>query len=330
VGQFHLDFILTCHAIAVALCTGAEAGQKASLEMSKFAMSQFAMSQFAMSQFAMCKFLISNRTVTQSTTQSTMSKCTIPESTMFNLLMRPQAWVSPRVYPRWWGVMAVVASANLLIACAAPVQQSSSSSADSSQPAIAQNSASPGTTAAPPGTHGMDHGSMDHAMDLGPADAEFDLRFIDAMTPHHQGAIVMAQEAQQKSKRPEILALANAILKAQDPEIVQMQQWRRTWYPKASAEPIAYHRAMGHSMPMTEAQKSAMMMQMDLGAADAQFDLRFINAMVPHHEAAVTMAEAVLKQSQRPEMKQMAQAIITSQQAEINQMKQWRKAWYGQ
>ena len=40
----------------------------------------------------------------------------------------------------------------------------------------------------------MDHSKMSGgmSMSLGPADADFDLRFIDAMTPHHQGAIVMA------------------------------------------------------------------------------------------------------------------------------------------
>jgi len=53
-------------------------------------------------------------------------------------------------------------------------------------------------------------------MELGPADAEFDLRFIDAMTPHHQGAVEMAKEAQQKSKRPEIQKLAADIIQAQD------------------------------------------------------------------------------------------------------------------
>ena len=69
---------------------------------------------------------------------------------------------------------------------------------------------------------------------------------------------------------------------------------------------------------------------MDLGAADDQFDLRFINAMLPHHEGAVTMAKEVLEKSDRPEIKEMAQEIIASQQQEIAQMKQWRKAWYGQ
>ncbi|HEY9822864.1 MAG TPA: DUF305 domain-containing protein, partial [Candidatus Sericytochromatia bacterium] len=46
------------------------------------------------------------------------------------------------------------------------------------------------------GKQHMGHGSgMNHsmAMDLGPADADYELRFIDAMTPHHQGAVEMAK-----------------------------------------------------------------------------------------------------------------------------------------
>ena len=140
----------------------------------------------------------------------------------------------------------------------------------------------------------------------------------------------MAKEAKQKSKRPEIQKLADAILKAQNQEIAQMQQWRKAWYSKAGAEAIAYDSQMGHAMPMSQAQRSSMMMTMDLGPADAQFDLRFLNAMIPHHEGAVTMAEDVLKKSKRPDIQTMAKAIIASQKAEISQMQQWRKDWYKQ
>jgi uncharacterized protein (DUF305 family) len=178
---------------------------------------------------------------------------------------------------------------------------------------------------------GMNHGSGDHmSMDLGPADAEFDLRFVDAMTPHHQGAVIMAKEAQQKSKRPEIKKLAANIIQAQDKELNQMKQWRQAWYPKASAEPIAYHAEMKHSMPMTQDQIKSMMMSMDLGAADDQFDLRFLNAMIPHHEGAVVMAKDALNKSKRPEIKKLAQEILASQNAEIKQMQQWKQAWYKQ
>ena len=175
---------------------------------------------------------------------------------------------------------------------------------------------------------GMNHGSMN--MSLGPKNETFDLRFLDGMTPHHEGAVVMAQEALQKSKRPEIKKLAQAIIDAQQKEIAQMKQWRTAWYPNASAEPVMYDEQMKMDMPMTDSMRSSMMMNGNLGAADDQFDLRFINAMLPHHEGAVTMAQEALQKSDRPEIKQLAQGIISSQEQEIAQMQQWKKAWYGQ
>lgn len=42
------------------------------------------------------------------------------------------------------------------------------------------------------------------------------------------------------------------------------------------------------------------------------------------------MAELVLQNSQRDEMKQLAQAVIAAQQTEIDQITQWRQDWYGQ
>ena len=83
-------------------------------------------------------------------------------------------------------------------------------------------------------------------------------------------------------------------------------------------------------MAMTPEMQTAMMMDGDLGKADAEFDLRFINAMIPHHEGALAMAEQVLEKSERPELRQAAQNILDTQQAEIDQMQQWRQDWYDQ
>ncbi|MGB5961887.1 MAG: DUF305 domain-containing protein [Coleofasciculaceae cyanobacterium] len=181
---------------------------------------------------------------------------------------------------------------------------------------------------------GMNHGNgMNHsmAMDLGPADENYDLRFIDGMIPHHQGAIAMAKEAQQKSTRPEIKKLADDIIIAQSREENElMRKWRKAWYPKAGDKPMAYNAQMNHTMEVSSEQMQAMMMSQDLGKADAEFDLRFMNAMIPHHQGALIMAEDALKKSKRPEIKKLAQEILTSQQKEIDQMKQWKQAWYKQ
>ncbi len=63
-------------------------------------------------------------------------------------------------------------------------------------------------------------------------------------------------------------------------------------------------------------------------ANDAPYDAQFIDGMTVHHQGAVAMAEQALKESQRPEIKQLAQNIIATQNPEIEQMATWRKQWY--
>ena len=63
--------------------------------------------------------------------------------------------------------------------------------------------------------------------------------------------------------------------------------------------------------------------------ANATFDQQFIDMMVPHHEGAIAMAQVALQRAERPEVKALAEGIVRSQGAEIQQLKSWRKAWFG-
>jgi uncharacterized protein (DUF305 family) len=67
---------------------------------------------------------------------------------------------------------------------------------------------------------------------LGPADADYDHRFIDMMIPHHEGAVMMAKDALQKSQRPEIKKMAEEMIAAQEKEIAQLKAWGEEWYHK--------------------------------------------------------------------------------------------------
>ena len=58
---------------------------------------------------------------------------------------------------------------------------------------------------------------------------DFDIHFLDMMTPHHQGATTMAKEALQKAEHAEIKTLSNQIIKAQEAEIKQMADWKAKW-----------------------------------------------------------------------------------------------------
>ncbi|MDQ3099728.1 MAG: DUF305 domain-containing protein [bacterium] len=93
--------------------------------------------------------------------------------------------------------------------------------------AIGRN-AEPFKVGSQPITHNANGNKM--TSELGSKDEEFDLRFINEMIAHHEGAIDMAKQAQLNSDRPEIINLASEIIIAQSKEIDQMNQWKESWY----------------------------------------------------------------------------------------------------
>ncbi|MHB1342023.1 MAG: DUF305 domain-containing protein [Coriobacteriia bacterium] len=59
-------------------------------------------------------------------------------------------------------------------------------------------------------------------------------------------------------------------------------------------------------------------------------DAMFIVQMIPHHEDAIAMAELALTRAEHPEIKQLAEDVIRTQSAEIEQMRGWYLDWYGE
>jgi uncharacterized protein (DUF305 family) len=51
--------------------------------------------------------------------------------------------------------------------------------------------------------------------------------------------------------------------------------------------------------------------------------------MVPHHQSAIDAARAAETRAQKPEIKELAKAIGADQQREIEQMRGWRRTWFG-
>lgn len=79
----------------------------------------------------------------------------------------------------------------------------------------------------------------------------------------------------------------------------------------------------------TEMSKMNGMMVKALGKGDADYEKRFIDLMIPHHEGAVLMAKDALKKSSKPELKKMAEKMIEDQEKEIAMLKAHRAHWYG-
>jgi uncharacterized protein (DUF305 family) len=147
-----------------------------------------------------------------------------------------------------------------------------------------------------------------------------DAAFIADMTAHHEGAIEMARVAQKRAEHPDIRRLAGDIVAAQKGEISVMKSIGRDMHGMAE-------HGDGH-MGMSDAELGMAMDPAELEKAKP-FDRAFIDAMVPHHQGAVAMAKQLLKKGEQPALRTMADDIIEAQTKEIEQMREWRKAWYG-
>ena len=58
-------------------------------------------------------------------------------------------------------------------------------------------------------------------------------------------------------------------------------------------------------------------------------DEHFIEQMIPHHDGAIEMAKLALQKAKRPEIKTLAENIISAQEKEITDMQGWYKGWFG-
>lgn len=57
------------------------------------------------------------------------------------------------------------------------------------------------------------------------------------------------------------------------------------------------------------------------------YDAAFIAGMIGHHQGAIEMAKLSAERAKHDEIKQLSQDIISAQEGEIEQMKQWQADW---
>ena len=164
------------------------------------------------------------------------------------------------------------------------------------------------------------------------AASDFDQAFIDMMVPHHQSASEMAKLAQDGAEHQELKTLAGEIIEAQEAEIAEMKDWRQEWFGSAETPPMdAMPMLPGMDMEGMEMGDGAtvdMTMEIEELRDAEPFDLTFIDAMIPHHQSALEAGEIALEESDNADIRSLAEEIISSQQAEIEQMTEWRSEWY--
>ena len=145
--------------------------------------------------------------------------------------------------------------------------------------------------------------------------SDVDTTFAQLMTIHHEVAVEMASLAETNAGSQDVLDLAAAISAAQGPEIETMTWWLERWGEDSAA--LASMDGLDHTgMQMDGLTQDEVMFELG-GITGAEFDRRFLELMVAHHEGAVVMAQAEIDGGVNDEAIELAESIVTAQTAEI-------------
>jgi uncharacterized protein (DUF305 family) len=162
---------------------------------------------------------------------------------------------------------------------------------------------------------GMATGGAAPTGSAGAAFNEADVAFVGHMIVHHQQAVEMSTLAETRAGSGEVKKLSAQIKAAQAPEIETMGGWLKSW-----GQPAAQDMKMGHdAMPGMMSDKDMKALE---GMSGTEFDKEFLKMMIAHHEGAIEMAKEETSGGASAEAKALAAQIGTTQQAEIDSMKQ--------
>ncbi|MGE4443695.1 MAG: DUF305 domain-containing protein [Candidatus Altimarinota bacterium] len=128
--------------------------------------------------------------------------------------------------------------------------------------------------------------------------------FITQMIPHHQEAIDTSKIVGEETNNEELKSLTQAIISAQENEISIMKDILKTKY-QTSGESTMYHNMMGDLTQLS----------------GSELEKSYLEGMIEHHKGAIEMAKSVENIKLSPEIKEIVNNIILSQENEINMMK---------
>lgn len=145
-------------------------------------------------------------------------------------------------------------------------------------------------------------------MELGQADRFVDLRYINQMADHHRGAILLASQIAEKTQKPELKVLAADIQKNEPVLIEELYQWKRDWYNdnRKVTDPIVAN----------------------LGESDQKVDLRFLNALIAHHEVGIEMTQEIRSKSSKKEVLDNADGVELFLKGSLTTLMAWREQWF--
>ncbi|KRF11462.1 hypothetical protein ASG90_17115 [Nocardioides sp. Soil797] len=151
-----------------------------------------------------------------------------------------------------------------------------------------------------------------------------DIAFTTDMMQHHAQALQMVDMTMGRKLDPAVQKLVEEIRAAQAPEIEQMNDWLVDWGQPAPETGRDHSNAHGDGEMEMDQEMPGMMSSEDMDRLQAaggdEFQQMWLEMMIEHHKGAIEMAQTEQAEGVNPDAMKMAEAIESSQQAEITIM----------
>lgn len=168
-----------------------------------------------------------------------------------------------------------------------------------------------------------------------PGHSHADVAFAAEMVPHHRQGLALVDLVGDRRVSAAFADLVGRIATEQTGEIDDMEAWLTAWdeEPSPAPEHTLDDEALS-ARAATGAMQGLMRSRMGpwaLGAEDlaglddcasAQFEERWLRMMITHHQGAISMARHEIAQGDYPPALALAEEVVVTQQAEIEEMRQ--------
>lgn len=161
-------------------------------------------------------------------------------------------------------------------------------------------------------------------MDSGrPRFSRADVEFMQGMIHHHAQAILMAGWAPSHDASPAIRELCARIVVAQRDEIGFMQRWLREHNQEVPSADVSHFMMPGMESMLMPGMLTAEQLTVLNEAHGRDFDRRFLEGMIKHHQGAIIMVDKLFQSqgaTQDDFVFKFASDVSADQSAEIERM----------
>ena len=142
-----------------------------------------------------------------------------------------------------------------------------------------------------------------------------ELDFMQFMLVHHVVAVYMANSCVNKASHADLVALCKEIGISQAAQITQMNYYLASYY--------------GVYQAITPLEQDEFILDRLSKVSGDNFDKLWLELMLSHHAQAVTTGKVCANGAEHGNVKELCQAIVYVQSAQIQQMADMLKNWYG-